>query len=76
MEARSYIGIIRPYDDEIIEDRDFTAPIIRQMDDNYHSTSDNIDNQRLHTKVNQGVVSAVCPRDRTFSQLNKQAKHP
>ena len=44
-------------------------PHIREMDDDYHSKSDNIDTQRLYLKDNLGVVSTVNPRDETVTQL-------
>ena len=44
-EARSSFDFIRLYDDAVVEDRDNTTPIMREMDDNYHSTSDNLDTQ-------------------------------
>ena len=67
--ARSYFGFIRLYDDAVVDDRDTTIPIIREMDDDYHSESDNIDTPRLYTKVNLRVVSTVYPRDKTVAQL-------
>ena len=68
-EARSFFGIIRLYDDDLVEDRDNTVSIMREMVEHYHSKSDNIDTQRLHIKVNLRVVSTVCPLDRTVTQL-------
>ena len=41
---------------------------MREMDDTYHSKTDNIDTQRLYLKVNLRVVSAVYPRDMTVTQ--------
>ena len=50
--------------------RAVTKPsLMREMDDNYHSKSDNIDTERLNLKVTQGVVSTVYPRDKTLTQL-------
>ena len=40
-----------------------------EMDDNYVRESDNFDTERLNIKVNPRVVSTVCPRDRTVTQL-------
>ena len=47
---------------------------MREMDDNFHSKSDNFDTQRLSIKVTLRVVSTVYPRDRTVTHLlhNKQ----
>ena len=42
---------------------------MREMDDNYLSESDNFDTQLLFTKDNLRVVSMVCPRDATVTQL-------
>ena len=42
---------------------------MREMDDNNHSKSDNVDTQRLYLKVTLRVVSTVSPRDRTVTQL-------
>ena len=47
-EARSFFGIILLYDDDPVEDCEHTTPVIREMDDNYHSESDNINTQRLY----------------------------
>ena len=41
---------------------------MREMDDTYHSKTDNIDTQRLYLKVNLRVVLAVYPRDMTVTQ--------
>ena len=69
MEARSNSHFIRLCDDVVVEDRDDTIPIMLEMDNNYLIQSDNIDTQRLHIKVNLGVVSTVYPRDRTVTGL-------
>ena len=50
-----------------MDDRDNI--IMHEMDDDHHSKSDNIDTQRLYLNANQGVVSAVFPRDKTVTQL-------
>ena len=75
-EARSYFGILRLYDDVVVEDCEHTTPIIHEMDDNCHSKSDNLDTQRLDLKVNLRVVSTVYPRDKTFSQLYTTSRSP
>ena len=67
-EARSYFCFIRLYDD-VVEDREYTIPIMRDMDDNYLSKSDNFDTQRMYLKICLRVVSAIYPRDRAVSQL-------
>ena len=64
---RPYFGIIRLYDDAVVDDRDTTAPIIRGMDDNDFSKSDHLDTQRLFIKDTMGVVSTVDVHDRTVS---------
>ena len=67
-EVRSYCGFILLYDDDVFEDRD-DIPIMCEMEDNCHNKSDNFGTQRLYLNVNPRVVSAVCPRDRTVTQL-------
>ena len=42
---------------------------MREMDDDEHSKSDDVDTQRLCLKVTLRVVSTVYPRDRTVTQL-------
>ena len=42
---------------------------MREMDDNYHSKSDDFDTQRLYAKANLRVVSTVYPLDETVSHL-------
>ena len=68
VEVRSYFGFIRLNNDDVVEDRDTTIPIIREMDDDYFSEPDNFDTQ-LYLKVNMCVVSTVSPCDRTVTQL-------
>ena len=69
VEARSNYGFILLYDDDVVEDRDFSIPIMREMDDDYLIKSDNIDTQSLYLNGNLCVVSTICPPDRTVTQL-------
>ena len=73
-EAGSYFGIIRLNDDCVVENHDFTIPIVGEMDDNNLSKSDNLDTQ-LYLNVNLRVVSTVFPRDRTVTAAAQQADH-
>ena len=57
------------YDDAVVEDRDTTIPLMREMDDNYLRKSDNTEMQRLYLKVTLRVVSTVYRRDRAVSHL-------
>ena len=68
-EERSHICFIKLYDDDFVVDRDDTIPIIHEMDDNYHSESDNFDMPRLGLKANLRLVSTACPLDMTLTQL-------
>ena len=73
--ARSYFGFIRLYLDDAVEDHDTTTPNIREMGDNNHSESDNIDMRRLHLKANLRVVSAVNPRDMTLTSASQKHEY-
>ena len=42
VEVRSHFCFIWLNDDAVVQDRDNAIPIIREMDDDYHSKSDNI----------------------------------
>ena len=63
------------YDDAVVEGRDNTTPIMREMDDDYLIKSDNIDTPRLYLNVNLCVVSTVYPRERTVTQLLHKAEY-
>ena len=74
-EAPSFFGFIGLYDDDVFEDRDHTTRIMREMDDNYHIKSDNIDTHRLYTKVDLRVVSTVSARHDCHAAATQQAEH-
>ena len=67
VEARSNYGFILLYD-AVVENRDNTIPIMHETDDHYHSTSDNIDTQRLYTR-STFVFSRRSLRDMTVTPL-------
>ena len=69
VEACSYFGFILLYDDAVFEDRDNTIPITREMVDDCHSKSDNIDTPRLNINVNLRVFATISPRDKTDTHL-------
>ena len=51
-EVRSHFGFIKPYDNDVVDDRDDTTPIILEMDENYLSESDHFDTKRLYINAN------------------------